>query len=184
MYAVLAAWIVVLAGVLDRCLYVAGRILRRPRRKIRRALGYRKGDPFPPGARLDVHAMSGEVVVRTWDRAEMRVVASHGSRDRVEISTSATVARVRVKAYRGAPSAVDLEVEGRDLGRQLGRLLAQLPEKYRRPLLLKEVQGMTYAEIAELLGWPMGTVQIRIHRARLRLREEAAHLRSERKEDS
>ena len=32
---------------------------------------------------------------------------------------------------------------------------------------------MTYAEIAELLGWPMGTVQIRIHRARLRLRERA-----------
>ena len=35
---------------------------------------------------------------------------------------------------------------------------------------------MTYAEIAELLGWPMGTVQIRIHRARLRLRERARDL--------
>jgi hypothetical protein len=63
-----------------------------------------------PDARLDVHALGGEVVVRTWDRSEMRVVARHGSRDRVEISTSAVVARVRVKAYRGAPSAVDLEI--------------------------------------------------------------------------
>jgi DUF4097 and DUF4098 domain-containing protein YvlB len=63
-----------------------------------------------PGARLDVHALGGEVVVRTWDRSEMRVVARHGSRDRVEISTSAAVARVRVKAYRGVPSAVDLEI--------------------------------------------------------------------------
>lgn len=64
----------------------------------------------------------------------------------------------------------------RDLGRRLASALAELPERYRRPLLLKEIEGMTYAEIAELLGWPMGTVQIRIHRARLRLRERAAAL--------
>jgi DUF4097 and DUF4098 domain-containing protein YvlB len=63
-----------------------------------------------PGARLDVHALGGEVVVRTWNRSEMRVVASHGSRDRVEISSSSVVARVRMKGYRGAPSAVDLEI--------------------------------------------------------------------------
>jgi RNA polymerase sigma-70 factor (ECF subfamily) len=61
----------------------------------------------------------------------------------------------------------------RDLGRRLAGAVAALPEKYRRPLLLKEIEGMTYAEIAALLGWPMGTVQIRIHRARLRLRESA-----------
>ena len=64
----------------------------------------------------------------------------------------------------------------RDLGRRLAVAVAELPEKYRRPLLLKEIEGMTYAEIAELLGWPMGTVQIRIHRARLRLRERAKTL--------
>ncbi len=66
--------------------------------------------PVSPRARLDVHMMSGEVVVRTWDRDEMRVRASHRSRDRVEIRVGAAVARVRVHAYRGAPSAVDLEV--------------------------------------------------------------------------
>jgi RNA polymerase sigma-70 factor (ECF subfamily) len=64
----------------------------------------------------------------------------------------------------------------RDLGRRLAGAVRELPEKYRRPLLLKEIEGMTYAEIAELLGWPMGTVQIRIHRARLRLRERAREL--------
>ena len=64
----------------------------------------------------------------------------------------------------------------RDLGRRLATAVAELPEKYRRPLLLKEIEGMTYAEIAELLSWPMGTVQIRIHRARLRLRERAKTL--------
>ncbi|HVS65664.1 MAG TPA: RNA polymerase sigma factor [Thermoanaerobaculia bacterium] len=61
--------------------------------------------------------------------------------------------------------------ESRELRVYLRRFIAELPTKYREPLLLKEVEGMTYAEIAELLQIPMGTAQIRIHRARLRLRE-------------
>jgi RNA polymerase sigma-70 factor (ECF subfamily) len=61
--------------------------------------------------------------------------------------------------------------ESRELRGVLRRIISELPAKYREPLLLKEVEGMTYAEIAELLGIPMGTAQIRIHRARLRLRE-------------
>ena len=75
------------------------------------------------------------------------------------------------------PVSLGRTLESRDLGRHLARIIAKLPEKYRRPLLLKEVEGMTYAEISQLLGWPMGTVQIRIHRARLRLRGQVAHLR-------
>lgn len=74
------------------------------------------------------------------------------------------------------PTVLADRVENRDLARRLAGALAELPEKYRRPLLLKEIEGMTYAEIAELLEWPMGTVQIRIHRARLRLREHASEL--------
>jgi RNA polymerase sigma-70 factor (ECF subfamily) len=75
-----------------------------------------------------------------------------------------------------APGDLAGQLASRDLSRRLAGAVAELPEKYRRPLLLKEIEGMTYAEIAALLGWPMGTVQIRIHRARLRLRERARAL--------
>lgn len=75
-----------------------------------------------------------------------------------------------------APGDNVARLVNRDLSRRLAGAVAELPEKYRRPLLLKEIEGMTYAEIAQLLGWPMGTVQIRIHRARLRLRERARDL--------
>ena len=74
------------------------------------------------------------------------------------------------------PVELPRQLEDRDFGRRLASTLARLPEKYRRPLILKEIEGMTYAEIAELLEWPMGTVQIRIHRARLKLRERAREL--------
>ena len=74
------------------------------------------------------------------------------------------------------PVELARQLENKDFGRRLAVTLAGLPEKYRRPLILKEIEGMTYAEIAELLDWPMGTVQIRIHRARLKLRERAREL--------
>ena len=47
--------------------------------------------------------------------------------------------------------------------------LRRLPEVEREALVLKEVAGMTYREISESCGVPLGTVQSRIHRARQRL---------------
>jgi len=46
----------------------------------------------------------------------------------------------------------------------------QLPEKYRRPIILCYMQGQTQTQAAETLGWPLGTVQIRLHRGREQLR--------------
>jgi RNA polymerase sigma-70 factor (ECF subfamily) len=70
----------------------------------------------------------------------------------------------------------DLEAQRRELRKTLGALVVELPDRYRTPLMLKDVEGMTYAEIAQHLKIPMGTVQIRIHRARLRLREDLRKL--------
>ena len=46
----------------------------------------------------------------------------------------------------------------------------RLPEKYRQPIILCYMQGRTQAQAAEALGWPLGTVQVRLHRGRERLR--------------
>jgi len=46
----------------------------------------------------------------------------------------------------------------------------QLPEKYRWPIILCYMQGQTQTQAAETLGWPLGTVQIRLHRGREQLR--------------
>ena len=48
--------------------------------------------------------------------------------------------------------------------------LAELPEDYRTVLVLKEIEGLKYEEIAELIDRPVGTVRSRIHRARMELR--------------
>ena len=49
--------------------------------------------------------------------------------------------------------------------------LAKLPEAFRLPVLLCDLEGHTHAEAAKQLGWPIGTVSGRLSRARDRLRE-------------
>ena len=49
-----------------------------------------------------------------------------------------------------------------------------LPDGYREPLFLKAVQGLSYRNIAEILGLPETTVETRIARARRMLRDAAS----------
>lgn len=49
--------------------------------------------------------------------------------------------------------------------------LAQLSEEFRIVIVLKEMEGLKYDEIADIIGCPIGTVRSRIHRARSELRD-------------
>jgi RNA polymerase sigma-70 factor, ECF subfamily len=51
-------------------------------------------------------------------------------------------------------------------------IVDDLPENYRTTLVLSEMEGLTNAEIAEVVGISLDTVKIRLHRARTRLRQE------------
>ena len=55
------------------------------------------------------------------------------------------------------------------------RALATLPPDFRAAVVLCDVEGLTYEEIAEILGAKLGTVRSRIHRGRAMLREALAH---------
>jgi len=52
----------------------------------------------------------------------------------------------------------------------LNRLMEALPAEYREVLLLREVEDLSYKEIAQVIGVPVGTVMSRLSRARLSLR--------------
>jgi RNA polymerase sigma-70 factor, ECF subfamily len=51
----------------------------------------------------------------------------------------------------------------------LQRALAALPDEFREVIVLREVQGLTYREISDVVGVPIGTVMSRLARGRRRL---------------
>jgi len=60
-------------------------------------------------------------------------------------------------------------LERSELRAALARGIDQLPDEARETLLLREIEGLPYAEIAETLGIPKGTVMSRLHYARKQL---------------
>jgi RNA polymerase sigma-70 factor (ECF subfamily) len=57
-------------------------------------------------------------------------------------------------------------LEREQLQEALARSIATVPEKYRLALVLRDIEGLPYEEIADVLGIPGGTVRSRINRAR------------------
>jgi RNA polymerase sigma-70 factor (ECF subfamily) len=64
----------------------------------------------------------------------------------------------------------------RELGGRILAALEQLPEKHRAILLLREVEGLSYEQLAEVLQIPKGTVMSRLFHARLKLQRGLAAL--------
>ncbi len=61
------------------------------------------------------------------------------------------------------PDAVMLS---RQVGEAVNRAIEKLPEDLRTAIVLREIEGLSYEEIAESMGCPIGTVRSRIFRAR------------------
>jgi len=68
------------------------------------------------------------------------------------------------------PGPADV-VERRMLEARLERGLRRLGDEFRLAVVLCDVQGLSYEEIAAATGWPLGTVRSRIHRGRKQLRD-------------
>ena len=74
-------------------------------------------------------------------------------------------------------STPDSELTRKELGSRLKAAIQKLPFEQRTALVLREIEGMRYEEIAFSLALPVGTVKSRLTRARQALREELGDLR-------
>jgi RNA polymerase sigma-70 factor (ECF subfamily) len=77
-------------------------------------------------------------------------------------------------AERAPVESFEDHVARRDLGRALRRAIARLPEEQRTAILLKEYHGLTFQEIADLIGCPLSTVKTRLYQGLVVLRRELA----------
>jgi RNA polymerase sigma-70 factor (ECF subfamily) len=65
----------------------------------------------------------------------------------------------------------EVALERKELRNAIQKAIAELPEQYRLPLVLRDLQGLSYEEIGEVLELRSGTTKSRINRARLMLKD-------------
>ncbi|HEX9185635.1 MAG TPA: sigma-70 family RNA polymerase sigma factor [Vicinamibacteria bacterium] len=124
------------------------------------------------------------------DLVQETFLRAHRAFDRFQPGTNARawlhtiLQRVRIDMFRRAkrrPETVELSGDGPAVrpaqdglatGREdLERALAGLPDAFRVAVVLRDVEELSYAEIAAALDVPIGTVMSRIHRGRALLRQ-------------
>jgi len=71
-------------------------------------------------------------------------------------------------------------LEHDEMKKELHQALENLPEDFRLPIVLCDMEGLSYEEIAQIVSCPVGTVRSRIHRGRRSLRLALIHLDSPR----
>ena len=112
----------------------------------------------------------GAPAARSW----LMRTAHHLCLDRLR--RRATRAGVNGDALAGLPDAAALTPEQSaavdDLRRTVAEALANLSDRDRTMLLMREIEQMTYDEMSRMLGVPLGTLKAGLHRARERLRRQ------------
>lgn len=111
-------------------------------------------------------------------RAWILRIAANGCRDKLRAAKRARVSSLddlmesfgELPLADGSESPEDYALR-KELGGFLSQGLAHLPEDQRLAIVLCDIQGLTYEEIAQVTGSSLGTVKSRLNRGRARMRD-------------
>jgi RNA polymerase sigma-70 factor (ECF subfamily) len=76
-----------------------------------------------------------------------------------------------IRAGSTDPNDLQAQLYGNLLGDEVTKALQSLPDDFRTVVILSDIEGLTYEEIAEFVECPIGTVRSRLHRGRKLLQE-------------
>lgn len=129
---------------------------------------YRKIGAYDARARFStwLYTIAGNLAKDEFKRRRRHPAASYDWRSQSGSDTTHNIPAIADEQE--SPDRVALKTE---IGERVQRMLDRLDAPDREVLILREIQGMKYDEIAELLSLPMGTVKSRIARARVAFRQ-------------
>lgn len=114
----------------------------------------------------------GRSSLETWVyRVTINCCRSRLARRRPKIETLPDAAGELLEELRDRAPSPERRAIARDAGRRLAAALGELPRPFREAVVLRDVEGLSYREIAAVLGVRIGTVRSRIARGRERLRK-------------
>lgn len=126
---------------------------------------------------LSLDRFRGEAAPSTWlYRIAVNEALQRTRRKRVDTRPLEDVPDVDQKAQpaAGRPVPAHVEAENREALAFLTERLRALPFDARAPLVLRDIEGWSYQEVADALGLTLPATKSRVHRARMRLGEEFA----------
>ena len=124
------------------------------------------------GAYRGLSQFNGRSSVKTWlTQICVRQAAKQWNRSKRSRETLAMDADGGATTPGERPVARPSGEADADRRMDLMSVIETLPEEHRQVILLREVQGLSYDEIARSLGIPQGTVESRLHRARAGLKQ-------------
>lgn len=94
----------------------------------------------------------------------------NSTRDVADVSEHQWSSKTSERTLGEAPPRPDQVYEGRAAERRVQIALASLEPEFRELLVLRDVQGLSYAEVVRITGLAEGTVKSRLHRARSALK--------------
>lgn len=114
----------------------------------------------------------GRSSLKTWIyRVAINCCRSRLGRRRLVTQSLPDAAAEVIEELRDQGPSPERRAIARDAGRRLGQALAELPAVFREAVVLRDVEGLSYQEIADVLGVRIGTVRSRLARGRERLRQ-------------
>jgi RNA polymerase sigma-70 factor (ECF subfamily) len=124
-----------------------------------------------------IESFRGDSALATW---LYRIAANHAKNRIKYLARRARVAEQPLDDASEArlapglaarPHAPDQWVESKEAGAHMEQAFASLEEEQRLLLTLRDLENMSYEEIRQVSGLPIGTVKSKLHRARMALHE-------------
>jgi len=124
-----------------------------------------------------------EVMIRIWDRRQQWKQIDNLEGYCMRMTRNISIDRIRSRredlvninqAYSltsASPSAQQ-DMEQKEAISRIREFMEQLPEKLRTAIRLREMEGMSYQDIARIMDISLDQVRVNLHRGRMKLREE------------
>ncbi len=132
---------------------------------------------------LGISGFRGRSSFRTWlysiliNVSRNRLKARNRQRSRfVSMQAEDPLDTTRQYQYAGTDPGPDIKAERGELYARIKEAIARLPVDQREVVLLRDVHGMSYEEVAQATGCAAGTVKSRLHRARSQLQDQLRSL--------
>lgn len=143
------------------------------------------------GSRFAAEDVVQEAMIKIWKKREQFIEIENKEAWCVTVTRNLAIDKLRIAKKRRATDitehhhisdkspAPDIQLEQKDALTKVKEMLRELPLQQQEIVTLRDVEGYTYQEIAEILDISVEQVKVNLHRARKKLRNQLMKIRNQ-----